>query len=61
MFVIDGKGTLVYAGGIDDNPSADPADIASAKNYVTAALADMKAGRAVATATSRPYGCSVKY
>jgi hypothetical protein len=61
MFVIDGKGTLVYAGGIDDVASADPADIARAKNYVTAALSDIKAGRAVASATSRPYGCSVKY
>jgi peroxiredoxin len=61
MFVIDPKGTLVYAGGIDDNPSANSADIATAKNYVTAALGDLRAGRPVATATSRPYGCSVKY
>jgi peroxiredoxin len=61
MYVIDGKGTLVYAGGIDDVASADPADIGRARNYVTAALSDVKAGRAVATATSRPYGCSVKY
>ncbi len=28
MFVIDDKGVLVYAGGIDDKPSADPADAA---------------------------------
>jgi hypothetical protein len=61
MYVIDPKGTLVYAGGIDDTPTADPADIGRARNYVTAALADLKAGRSVETATSRPYGCSVKY
>lgn len=61
MFVIDAKGVLVYAGGIDDIRSANPDDIAKATNYVTAALADLKAGRAVQTATSRPYGCSVKY
>jgi len=61
MFVIDPKGTLAYAGAIDDKPTADPADIPGAKNYVTAALADVKAGRAVATPTSKPYGCSVKY
>ena len=61
MFVIDPKGTLVYAGGIDDQPTADPADIAKAKNYVKMALAEVTAGKPVTTATSRPYGCSVKY
>ncbi|MFN3591180.1 MAG: thioredoxin family protein [Thermaurantiacus sp.] len=61
MFVIDPKGTLVYAGGIDDTPTANSADIAKARNFVQLALADVAAGRAVATPTSRPYGCSVKY
>ncbi len=61
MFVINGEGTLVYAGAIDDNKSADPATIAGAKNYVRAALADLAAGKPVETASSQPYGCSVKY
>ena len=61
MYVIDKTGKLVYMGGIDDKPSADPASLKGAKNYVTAALADVKAGRAVAQAATRPYGCSVKY
>jgi peroxiredoxin len=61
MFVIDGKGVLRYAGAIDDKPTADVADIAGARNHVLAALADIKAGRPVVVATSRPYGCSVKY
>jgi peroxiredoxin len=61
LYVIDPKGTLVYAGGIDDKPSADPADVKTAKNYVDAALADLGAGRPVAQAATRPYGCSVKY
>lgn len=61
MFVIDPKGTLVYAGGIDDTPTANSADIARARNFVQLALADIAAGRPVATPTSRPYGCSVKY
>jgi peroxiredoxin len=61
MFVIDGQGVLRYQGGIDDKPSTKPEDIASANNYVTAALADLKAGRAVAQANTKPYGCSVKY
>jgi peroxiredoxin len=61
MFVIDARGTVVYAGGIDDKPSTDVADIEAATNYVEAALDDVTAGRPVATASSRPYGCSVKY
>lgn len=61
MYVIDPKGTLVYAGGIDDKPTADPVDIKSAANLVAAALADLKAQRPVRIATSKPYGCSVKY
>ena len=61
MYVIDGTGKLVYMGGIDDKPSPDPATLKTANNYVVAALADVKAGRPVATAVTRPYGCSVKY
>ncbi|RJF90451.1 redoxin domain-containing protein [Sphingomonas cavernae] len=61
MFIIDKTGTLVYQGGIDDKATAKVADIASATNYVTAALSEMKAGKAVSIRESRPYGCSVKY
>lgn len=61
LYVIDGQGTLVYAGGIDDKPSANPADVKTARNHVNAALADLQAGRPVAQASTRPYGCSIKY
>jgi hypothetical protein len=61
MYVIDKTGKLVYMGGIDDKATSDVADVAGAKNHVLAALADVKAGRAVATPVTRPYGCSVKY
>ena len=61
LYIVDAKGTLAYAGGIDDRPSANPADTRTAKNHVTAALADMQAGRPIAQASTRPYGCSVKY
>jgi peroxiredoxin len=61
MYVIDSKGTLVYAGGIDDKPSTDQSDIPVAKNFVAAALDEAMAGKAVTTASSQPYGCSVKY
>jgi AhpC/TSA family len=61
MYVIDKAGKVVYMGGIDDKASSDPASLKDATNYVAAALADVKAGRAVIQAATRPYGCSVKY
>jgi len=61
MYIVDKAGQLVYQGGIDDKPTANVADIAGATNYVKAALADLKAGRPVKVAFSKPYGCSVKY
>ena len=61
MFVINPKGDLIYAGGIDNTPSPDPSTIASAKNYVTTALDEAMAGKPVSTPTAPPYGCSVKY
>jgi len=61
MYVVDKAGKLVYMGGIDDKPSSDPDSLKGARNYVVAALADVKAGRPVAQAVTRPYGCSVKY
>jgi hypothetical protein len=61
MYVIDPRGTLLYAGGIDDKPSTDLADIATAKNFVQAALDQAMAGKPVTVATSTPYGCNVKY
>jgi hypothetical protein len=61
MYVIDKGGKLIYQGGIDDKPTANPADIKDARNHVLAALAEVKAGKPVSVASSRPYGCSVKY
>jgi peroxiredoxin len=61
MYVINPQGTLVYAGGIDDKRSTNVADVKTAKNYVVAALDEMKAGKPVTVATSTPYGCSIKY
>ncbi len=61
MYIINSKGTLVYNGGIDDKPTPNPADINGARNHVLAALAELKAGKAVSVPTSRPYGCNVKY
>lgn len=61
MFVVNGQGRVIYAGGIDDKPTSDVADLKTARPLVRLALADVKAGRPVATPVSKPYGCSVKY
>ncbi len=61
MYVIDPRGTLIYAGAIDDKPTPDPDDIHGAKNYVSDALTEAMAGKAVGTPYTRSYGCSVKY
>lgn len=61
MFVINPQGNVVYAGGIDDKRSTELADVKTAKNFVSSALDELKAGKAVSVATATPYGCSVKY
>jgi len=61
IFVINPQGTLIYNGAIDDKPTTDLADVNTAKNYLSAALEQAMSGKPVAVATSRPYGCSVKY
>ncbi|MDB5105182.1 MAG: Peroxiredoxin [Fibrobacteres bacterium] len=61
MFVINPEGKVVYAGAIDDKASTDQEDIATAKNYVQAALDAGMAGKTVETASTQSYGCGVKY
>ena len=61
LFIVDPKGELIYAGGIDDRRSTDPDDVKTARNYVRAAMGEALAGRPVAEASTRPYGCSIKY
>lgn len=61
MFIINPEGKIVYEGAIDSKPTANPSDIASATNYVKAALDEALAGKPVTNPTTKPYGCSVKY
>jgi len=61
MFVIDPRGGIVYEGAIDSVRSTSPDDIASATNYVRAALEAARAGEPIEAAVTTPYGCSVKY
>jgi hypothetical protein len=62
MFVINARGTIAYAGAIDDQPRAVvPADSPPARNYVLEALSAVNRGQTPAVRTTAPYGCSVKY
>jgi peroxiredoxin len=61
MFVINPEGNLIYEGAIDSKASVDPADIQSSTNYVKVALDEALAGKPVATAKTKAYGCSIKY
>lgn len=61
LYVINGAGTLVYAGAIDSKPTGNPADIPGATNYVNQALGELKAGKAISQPSTQPYGCSIKY
>jgi peroxiredoxin len=61
MFVIDPTGKIVYQGAIDDKPTPDQADLKTADNYLNDALSAAMAGKPVAVAVTKPYGCSVKY
>lgn len=61
MFVINAAGNIVYMGAIDDQPSANIADLKKAKSYVRPAIEAAIKGTPLANASTRPYGCSVKY
>ena len=61
MYVVNGEGSLVYMGAIDDQPSARLEDLKIAKNFVDQALSEISQGKPVSVSTSRAYGCSVKY
>jgi hypothetical protein len=57
MFVIDEKGVLRYAGGIDDDSRGRSA---APTKYVEKAVKALAAGQPVSPSTSDPEGCSVK-
>lgn len=61
MYVIDAKGVLRYAGGIDSIASTKAEDIQKADPLFKTALQSVLKGENVAQAATRPYGCSVKY
>lgn len=58
MFVIGTDGILMYQGAIDDNPSPDKL---GELNYVLSSIQAIKQEKAIGTANTKSYGCSVKY
>jgi peroxiredoxin len=61
MVIIDPQAKIIYDGAIDDHATTDASDIPQSKNYVNEALTAALAGKPVPVASTRPYGCSVKY
>jgi hypothetical protein len=61
LYIIDPKGVLVYAGGIDSIASSRVEDIKTATNYVNQALGEAFGGKPISAASTKPYGCSIKY
>lgn len=63
MFVIDGKGTLVYRGAIDNSPDGEGESAPAGKlvSWVDEALAAIAAGKTPEMAETKAYGCGVKY
>lgn len=60
MYIVDGDGTLVYNGAIDDDPRGRTPK-AERTNYVDGGVVAVAANRSVDPATTKPYGCSIKY
>jgi peroxiredoxin len=58
MFVVDKEGKLAYNGAVDDDTRGANA---TRTNYIRLAVDSLLKGESVATATTQPYGCSVKY
>ena len=61
MFIVNPEGNVIYQGAIDSKATPNAADLASATNYVKVALDEAMAGKPVSNASTKPYGCSVKY
>lgn len=57
IFVVDAKGTLAYAGAIDDGSFGKPGKT----SYVEQAVNQVLKGETVSPSTTKAYGCGVKY
>lgn len=60
MSVIDGEGEVVYNGAIDNDPPGRLSQ-SDRDNYVDAGLGALEGSHSPDPASTKPYGCSVKY
>ncbi|MDL5045807.1 thioredoxin family protein [Oscillatoria amoena NRMC-F 0135] len=56
MFVINPDGVVIYAGAVDNRKEG-----AERIDYAIVAITEASEGKPVTTASTKPYGCSVKY
>jgi peroxiredoxin len=63
LFVVDAAGRLAYRGAVDNSPDGERGapEGGTLVEYAMAAVEDMKAGRPVRVASTKAYGCGVKY
>ena len=61
MYIIDANGMLVYKGGIDSIATSSDSDIPKATQYVRVALGELQTGKPITNASTRAYGCTLKY
>lgn len=61
MYILNDERQLLYQGAIDSKNSANPDDISSSTNYVSAALDALLAEEQIEITETKAYGCSVKY
>lgn len=60
LYIVDKDGKIAYNGAIDDD-AMGRAEKAKRVNYVDGGLRAEKAGKNPEPATTKPYGCSIKY
>jgi peroxiredoxin len=60
LFIIDKQGKIAYNGAIDDDPSGRKNKVERV-NYVDGGLTAELASKAVDPASTKPYGCGIKY
>lgn len=61
IYVVDDTGTLRYRGAIDNAPFGEVDGDAPYKNFLSAALDELRGGKTITTPETPAYGCTVKY
>ena len=59
--LINAEGTLVYAGALDNAPIGEVDGGGELVPYFQNAMDQLEAGKAIETAETKAYGCTVKY